>query len=74
MSPAEVKNIYETIKLAKDQQTFSNSTVVEIHTNRTEPGLFLSEESEAARVTNIILDTVATIQESSKNASNLLDH
>lgn len=73
-SATEVNNIYEIIKLAKDQQTFSNSTVVEIHTNRIEPGLFLSEESEATRVANIILDTVATIQENSKNASNLLDH
>ena len=68
-SATEVNYLYETIELAKNKQGVSNSTVVEIHTNRMEPGLFLSEESEAVRVANIILDTVATIQESSENSS-----
>ena len=73
-SATEVNYLYETIELAKNKQEVSNLTVVEIHTNRMEPGLFLSEESEAARVANIILDTVATIQESSENSSNPIDH
>lgn len=73
-SATEVNYLYETVELAKKKQTVLNLTVVEIHTNRMEPGLFLSEESEAARVANIILDTVTTIQESSETSSNPIDY